>query len=235
MDNIIDIRGLDFSSREHLDELMQKIESGSRFDNINDLSKTLAELLQQDTEFSRSIHDKLLQVDIYPDSFFLDTKSECPICGYPIVKSVDYESSCCVLCNYTANNFMDWDLQRELDSKVLIWSAHFNGKSVCDEKTLRELLTLLDQGYVPDKIKYKQKMQYRFIESFMNETVVNSSMSEFEKFENTMLMIIFNCQVDSIRIYAESILRELQKLNRDNYINVKEVKRKELARMILMG
>lgn len=236
MDNIFDVRGFNVEDESHLATLNAEITCGYRFDNLTDFCNIARELVKADNEMTKYLYNRLISEDVLDSRFFLNKEHTCPICGSPTVSdNEDYENleDYCIICDYVSNQFLNWEEIRECNHDVLIWSAHFNNNSVCNELALEHILRRLYDGSTPDTIRYKKKIQYEFVDSFMNDNVVNHRMSEYEKFENTMLMVQFNSNDDKVKSLANTILTELRKLNKSEYTDVKEVEAKDLVRMSL--
>ena len=233
---MIDVRGFNGKDKECLIEMNSALDNGLKFDNVNDYLSVIRSLVHENTLESNELYAKLVNGKHLPEEFEINIEEPCAICGSPIIVHNDdsYYSKSCIVCNNTSNQYVSWEKFRATSENVLIWSAFFEDTSVCNELALEGLLREIQNGAVPDRIKYKGEMYYNFVDSFMNETIVNHRMSEYEKFINTMLVVQFNADKERVKSLAESILFELHKLDEQTYTTLKEVEPRDikvLARM----
>lgn len=237
MDNLIDVRGFNPNDESHLAQLEMELDKGYKFDNLTDLCSIARLLVANNSNKAQYLYNKIINEKVMSNSskLIVDTKNRCPVCGSPIVYDDDdvNMADSCLICDYCEDIHLTWEELREGSHKVLIWNAHFRNNSVCNITELTSILEQLKLENYPDKLRYRGKTSYSFVDKFMNDTVVNHRMSEYEKFENTCLMIIHNSSDENARELAQSILNELSKLDKKEFTKDEKAEPAKLAKMNL--
>lgn len=230
----ISCKGFNAYDINNLDRLSVEIDNNTRFKDLTELAIVTQQLLEVNDEKCQQLYKKVLDAKPFPKGIIIAENVDCPICGNVVLyNDTDYkmQTDYCIICNYTSNQFLEWEELREANEGVLIWNNFFKNKSVENEHTLERLERLLDSGCKPDQLIPKRREVLEFPTKYMNENIVRTGMTEWEKFENTLLMVQFNGSTDEVKLIATRILIKLNSIDRNKYRNGKEVEITELKRM----
>lgn len=233
----ISSRGFNAYDSNNLAQLEIEMDNKLKFKDLTELAVVAQQLLEVNDETCKKLYDKILDGDLLPKGITISDNISCPICNnVTLYDNDDYrmQADYCIVCDYYSNQFLEWEDMREADLGVLIWNNFFKNRNVEDSHTLERLERLLDSGCKPDQLIPKKREVLEFKNKYMNENVVRSGMTEWEKFENTLLMVQFNSSSDSIKELATRVLMKLNNIDRSKYRNGKEVEIKELKRLKLI-
>lgn len=233
----ISSRGFNAYDSNNLAQLEIEMNNKLKFKDLMELAVVAQQLLEVNDETCKKLYNKILDGDLLPNDIAISDNILCPICNnVTLYGNDDYrmQADYCIVCDYHSNQFLEWEDMREADLGVLIWNNFFKNRNVEDSHTLERLERLLESGCKPDQLIPKKREVLEFKNKYMNENIVRSGMTEWEKFENTLLMVQFNSSSDSIKELATRVLIKLNNIDRSKYRNGKEVEIKELKRLNLV-
>lgn len=216
----VNVLNFDAGNPDCILELASDLMRGKVFETLEDVGKIMKGLAKYPEDgVSKEILKHIESKDVTPSPYLVDGK--CPVCGHKtFINNDDYQmqASFCLVCETDNNQFMHWDEMRAMNEGVLIWNNNFSGVSVEDKSVLESIIRDLKEGIKPDKLKPLIPREPWFRDFYINNKVIRPTMSEYNKYRNTMLQIIANCDRPKVVDLAKEILSLLENLSTETDI-----------------
>ena len=220
MSGYVNVSNFKASRDEDIKSLLSDLARGGVFETLEDIGKVLSTLAEKkDLDTLDKVMNYFINGDVTPKPYIVANK--CPVCGHvTFVNDEDYkiQAEFCLVCGTSDNQFMHWDDLRADSEHVMIWNVYFDGTSVEDIATLERVKSDLESGLKPDKVKPLIPRKPWFRNAYLNEDVIRPTMSEYNKFEKTFMLVYVNGKDEEARALAKDILDLLRNVKTEELV-----------------
>ncbi|GAA0101634.1 hypothetical protein UT300012_23490 [Paraclostridium bifermentans] len=231
MNNYVNVSNFDANRNEDVTSLLSDLKRGGTFENLEDIGRILKSLASvENLKALDKVIDYLNEGEVVPEPYVV--VKTCPVCGHvTFANNSDYQMQAefCLVCGTSDNQFLHWEDLRADSENVMIWNVFFDGTSVEDTSTLKRIKIELEEGIQPDKVKPLIPREPWYKDDYINQEVIRPTMSEYEKFEKTFMLVIANSKKEETVTLAKEILELLDKCKSDELVKGTKHKLTRLA------
>lgn len=213
------------SGLELLDKLDELLKEDIKFNSINDYKEVTISLRKAHNKQAKDLLNIINNSDRYLPEGVEVMNERCPICGSLTVKKHGDKIAHCTCCNVILAPYGKWEYEYAYNEDELTWSLLFGDSTIENEYSLKYLIKWLKEGIPISKVKPLVGYKHIFRDAYMNDTIINNSMSEYSKIEKTLGMIIVMSSDDHIKDLALEALTLLRHTpsGTTHYLNINDV------------
>lgn len=201
-----------YKGQELLDELEKLLNyENIKFDSIKDYKEITVSLRTSKTIQTKDLLNKIISNNNYLPEGAEYMKVRCPICGNLTLKEKGRNIIHCTCCNILLSPTAKWEYEYAFNTDEITWGLLFDDCTVENKYSLEYLIKWLNDGIEISTTKPLVKYEYSFRDDYI-ENIITDDLSEYEKIEKTLGMIVVmsdDREIRNLAIEALSILKDI--------------------------